>query len=93
MSSQLVDNGTLPTKLVIRIDEAASILGIAKSTIWARANPKSTRYDPDFPTIFPLHSNPSGKGAVGIYWADLDQYVRTRRDLTRISDPRSTRKD
>lgn len=92
MSSITEGKEAASSKIVVRIAEAARIIGVSKSTIWARANPKSDRYDPDFPTIFPLHSNPSGKGAVGIYWADLDQYVRTRRDLTGISDPRSTRK-
>jgi predicted DNA-binding transcriptional regulator AlpA len=69
-------------KVIIRIAEAALVIGISKSTIWARANPKSDRYDPDFPAIFPLHSNPSGRGAVGIFLDDIEEYLGKHREKT-----------
>lgn len=69
-------------KIVVRIAEAEQLIGVSKSTIWARANPKSDRYDPDFPAIFPLHSNPSGRGAVGMFLEDIQDYLKKNKDRT-----------
>lgn len=69
-------------KMVVRVAEAEKLLGLSKSTIWARANPKCARFDPDFPAIFPLHSNSSGKGAVGMFLEDIEKYLEMHRDQT-----------
>lgn len=69
-------------KTIIRIAEAARMIGLSKSTIWARANKHSSRHDPDFPAIFPLHSNPSGKGAVGMFLDDIQDYLKKNKDRT-----------
>lgn len=80
-------------RMVVRIAEAEKLFGLSKSTIWARANPKSDRYDPDFPPIFPLHSNPSGRGAVGMFLDDIEAYIRTRREPDGLNGPRSAKKN
>jgi predicted DNA-binding transcriptional regulator AlpA len=78
-------------KLVVRITEAARMLGVSKSTVWARANSLSSRYDPAFPRIFHLHSNPSGKGAVGMFLDDLEQYLRAQWDQSSPVKPTNHR--
>lgn len=54
-----------PLSRVISMKELTVILGLAKSTIYDKLNPKSTRYDPDFPKQIRL-----GQSRVG--WLELD---------------------
>lgn len=73
------DNGP---QRILRLPEVIRRLGISISTLWARLKPGTKRYDPDFPKVIPLHSNPSGKGAVGISEDELNSYIeicKTRR--------------
>ena len=60
---------------IIRMPEICQILGISEATVWARLNPKNTRCDPDFPPKIALHSNPSGRGAVGFRLSDVEKYL------------------
>lgn len=75
MSSTFKSDGSVPPQAILRINEVAKRLGVSVSTVWARMNPKSGRYDPNFPIPFNLHNNPSGRGAVGILDSDLVQYI------------------
>jgi predicted DNA-binding transcriptional regulator AlpA len=60
---------------IIRMPELCQILGISKATVWARLNPMNTRCDPDFPPKIAIHSNPSGRGAVGFRLSDVEKYL------------------
>lgn len=74
-------NDGLPTQApwgsdqILRPSELAEMLGISKSTLWARLKVGDPRYDPDFPRPFPLHDNISGKGAVGFLKSEVTAYI------------------
>lgn len=75
MAMKVEANSSVAPQVILRIAEVARRLGISVSTVWARMNPTSSRYDPDFPKTFKLHANLSGRGAVGILESDLEQYI------------------
>ncbi|MDA8154043.1 helix-turn-helix transcriptional regulator [Acidithiobacillus ferriphilus] len=69
---------TLPAaepSLIIRVSEAARLLGVSESTVWAWSSENSPRHIEEFPRIFPLHSRPNGKGASGIFRKHLDEFL------------------
>lgn len=76
MSNGSQEDNSVSPQAILRISEVVKRLGVSRSTVWARMNPKSSRSDPDFPKPFNLHNNPSGKGAVGILEADLVSYIK-----------------
>ena len=44
---------------VVRIKELTQLLGLSRSTIYDRLNPKSKRYDPSFPKPIKIGASPS----------------------------------
>jgi len=48
---------------IIRLDELMRMIGLGRSTIYDRLNPKSKRYDPSFPK--PIKIGMSHSAAIG----------------------------
>lgn len=57
MQQGMVDNTSVRDMRIVRMKELTQILGISRSTIYDKLNPKSRRYDPRFPTL-----------TFGFYW-------------------------
>jgi len=58
---------------LLRRKQVEQSLGISRSTIYARLDPKSRQYDPDFPT-------PIKRGVTSIAWveAEVQDYIAHR---------------
>ncbi len=67
---------TAPT--ILRRKQLESRLGLSRSTIYDRINPKSERYDPDFPKPIKLGARAIGfiESEVNTYLADLVEKCR-----------------
>ena len=59
-----------PLSRVIRMKELTLILGLARSTIYDKLNPKSARYDPYFPKQIKL-----GQSSVGWLALDIQNWI------------------
>lgn len=58
------------TNQIIRLVEVKAILGLSRSTIYDKQNPKSKRFDPFFPKKIKL-----GARAVGWLRGDVDTWL------------------
>lgn len=58
---------------VVRIKELGHILGLSRSTIYSKLNPRSRFYDPSFPTPLRL-----GTGSVGWFMPTVMNWIQTR---------------
>lgn len=56
---------------VIRLPALLKKMGLSKSTIWARLDPKNRRYDPAFPKPFKISA-----GAVGWLESEVNAYIQ-----------------
>lgn len=64
---------TYPKKIyILRRKELQARLGIARSTLYAKLNPKSSSYDPTFPHPFKLGA---GSRIVGWLESDIDAWI------------------
>ena len=63
--AQHLEASLTPLSRVIRMKELISLLGLSRSTIYEKINPKSERYDPSFPKKIKL-------GASSIGWLEHD---------------------
>lgn len=72
--------------LIVRVPEAARLLEVSESTIWAWGSNKSSRRIAEFPQIFAI-----GKGASGIFRKELEEFLAAQwakaveKDATRTS--------
>lgn len=68
---------------IIRVSEAAQMLGVAKSTLhrWRQS-------DPTFPTPIRL-----GKNSTGFRVADLERWIDQREEASRQADAKKRRND
>lgn len=57
---------------IIRIKELACLIGLSRSTIYDRLNPKSQRFDPSFPKPVKL-----GSSAVGWHAGDVAVWINS----------------
>lgn len=73
MNDKIIGNTGLDR--ILRPSEAAAFLGISRSTLWARLDPKNPRHDHRLSKPLKLHENPSGKGAVGFKIKALEDYL------------------
>lgn len=56
---------------VLRLCDVINMLGISRSTVYEKLNPKSRRYDPTFPKGFKLSSSAVGwKASDIVSWID-----------------------
>lgn len=68
----------------IRLPEVLRILGVSKSTLYARLNPKSPSYDSLAPKPFKLGSQPSER-APSVWWeSDVTAYVEACAQMRRV---------
>ncbi|MCA4778385.1 AlpA family phage regulatory protein [Acinetobacter towneri] len=58
---------------ILRIEGLTSKVGLSRSTIYDKMNPKSPRYDKDFPRPIKLSLN-----AVGWFEQDILTWLKTR---------------
>ena len=56
--------------IIIRVSEAARLMGVSDSTVWAWGSSKSPRRLEGFPRIFPL-----GRGASGMFRKHLEEFL------------------
>ena len=61
--------------LIIRVPEAAALLGVSVSTVWAWGSPTSGRRLEGFPIIFRI-----GRGASGMFRAELVAFLQLQHD-------------
>lgn len=59
---------------MLRMKHMLTKLGISRSSIYEKINPKSPRYDPSFPKPIKL-----GAAAIGWVEEEVDQWVRASR--------------
>lgn len=57
---------------IIRIKELSALIGLSRSTIYDRLNPKSQRFDPTFPKPIKL-----GASAIGWHSAAVQQWINS----------------
>lgn len=69
MNTNTTTNRMEPT-LIIRVPEAARLLGVSESTIWGWGSNKSPRRIAEFPQIFAI-----GRGASGMFRKDLEEFL------------------
>lgn len=67
---------------VLRIPAAKDKLGISRSSIYDRLNPRSKRYDPTFPQLVRLGP---GARAVGFVERELEDWLARQIELSRDS--------
>lgn len=58
---------------IIRLKQVIELTGLSRSTIYDVMNPKSTRYDPDFPTSIQLT-----QGTVGWIYTEVEQWIENK---------------
>ena len=61
---------------ILRLKEVMAKIGLSKSTIYDRLNPKSPRYDASFPK--PIKLGSSKGGSIGWLEADVDNWINSR---------------
>ena len=59
---------------IIRIKELTSLIGLSRSTVYDRLNPKSVRFDPTFPKPIKL-----GVAAIGWHLAAVHEWINSLR--------------
>ena len=76
MNDKIRSEGERMTQLsrVIRMKELSTTLGLSKSTIYDKSNPKSERYDPYFPKKIKL-----GLSSVGWLEEDIKSWLNNRK--------------
>ena len=57
MQQGMVDDTSVRDMRIVRMKELTQILGISRSTIYDKLNPKSRRYDPRFPKPLRAYSH------------------------------------
>ncbi|UTA81526.1 AlpA family phage regulatory protein [Halomonas sp. XH26] len=62
-----------PPITVLRMKQLVKKIGISRSSVYEKMNPKSPRYDKTFPRPFKL-----GKSAVGWFESDINQWLMQR---------------
>ena len=60
--------------VIVRMDKLVDKLGICRSSIYDKMNPKSPRYDPDFPKPIKL-----GISAMGWVEREIDEWIMLNR--------------
>ena len=68
------------SKVIIRLPKLKHLLGVSRSTVYLRLNPKSKYYDPLFPK--PIRS---GAKAVGWLLADVYAYIDHLRNADEVA--------
>jgi len=64
---------------ILRLKQVIERTGLARSTIYDRMDPKSSRYDQSFPTAIKLNANATNStGAVGWLESSIDQWIEQR---------------
>lgn len=58
---------------IIRLKQVIELTGLSRSTIYDLMNPKSTRYDPDFPKSIQLT-----QGTVGWVYTEVEQWIENK---------------
>ncbi|WP_239068387.1 helix-turn-helix transcriptional regulator [Aquipseudomonas alcaligenes] len=62
----------------MRLKALLTCLGVGRSTVYDRMNPKSPRYDASFPRPIRLSSGGGGRGAVGWLESDVSLWLAAR---------------
>lgn len=60
---------------ILRRTKIEELFGISRSTIYARLDPKSSQFDPDFPKPFKLNPNAGSAGAIGWLHSECQAYI------------------
>lgn len=77
-----MDKQNPPSLVILRRKKVEEKMGLSRSTIYARMNPKSGCYDPSFPKPIVL-GNSMDKSAVGWIEAELDAWLVTQIEKSR----------
>ncbi|HCQ8186814.1 AlpA family phage regulatory protein [Proteus mirabilis] len=67
-----VNQSNLPLR-ILRMTELTVMLGISRSSIYEKLNPRSKYYDPDFPKPIKL-----GASSVGWQYASVEKWLTSR---------------
>ena len=57
---------------ILRLKQLERKIGLKRSSIYEKSNPKSNRFDPSFPVMVQL-----GERAVGWYESDVDEWLQS----------------
>lgn len=71
---------TCPAYVVIRRKQLEKKIGLSRSAIYDRLNPKSPNFDPSFPKPIPL-----GARAIGFIESEADAWLAARVEQSRNS--------
>ena len=83
MRATISPNTTSP-QAICRLPQLLQLVGLGRSSIYARFNPRSRYFDPSFPRPVPLHGPCQMRGAVGwrlgevLAWLDAQAGKRTQ---------------
>jgi len=83
-----VDGSTLGCAVILRAKQLIAVLGISRSTAYARMNPASSQFDPNFPKPIRL-SSASKRGAVGWLTHDVAAYLELCANLSQRNIPKA----
>ncbi|EOE0523217.1 helix-turn-helix transcriptional regulator [Providencia vermicola] len=67
-----MNQNNLPIR-ILRMTELTVMLGISRSSIYEKLNPRSKYYDPDFPKPIKL-----GASSVGWQYASVEKWLTSR---------------
>ena len=57
---------------ILRLKQLERKIGLKRSSIYEKSNPRSSRFDPSFPVMVQL-----GERAVGWYESDVDEWLQS----------------
>ncbi|HEK2030643.1 TPA: AlpA family phage regulatory protein [Proteus mirabilis] len=72
IQNENVNQSNLPLR-ILRMTELTVMLGISRSSIYEKLNPRSKYYDPDFPKPIKL-----GASSVGWQYASVEKWLASR---------------
>ncbi|CRL60781.1 AlpA family phage regulatory protein [Proteus mirabilis] len=72
IQNENVNQSNLPLR-ILRMTELTVMLGISRSSIYEKLNPRSKYYDPDFPKPIKL-----GASSVGWQYASVEKWLTSR---------------
>jgi predicted DNA-binding transcriptional regulator AlpA len=82
-----LSSGHSVAKVIVRMRDVEQRIGLKRSSIYARLNPKSKYYDSSFPQVVPLSGKPASKdpnkrgSAVGFFLHEIEEWLEKRRTL------------
>ena len=66
---------TMPL-VILRLPQLIKLIGVSRSSIYGKMNPKTVQFDPDFPKPIRLGISTAGRGSVGWLEHEVVEYIK-----------------